>query len=60
MALRQGDLGLLRGVLRLTVIADIVFTAVAAVTEEAGTAEPELIRKPKAEAEGEGEGDKKA
>ena len=32
----------------------------AAVTEEAVTAEPELIRKPKAEAEGEGEGDKKA
>lgn len=33
MALRQGELGLLRGVLRLTVVADMVFTAVAAVLQ---------------------------
>ena len=33
MALRQGNLGLLQGLLRLTVIADMVFTAVAAVVQ---------------------------
>ena len=33
LALRQGNLGLLQGVLRLTVVADTVFTAVAAVVQ---------------------------
>jgi uncharacterized membrane protein len=33
LAMREGDIGLLRGVLRLTVIADMVFTASAAVLQ---------------------------
>jgi large subunit ribosomal protein L25 len=43
-----------------SVVAPRTEEAPAAVPEEAATAEPELIRKPKAEGEGEGEGDKKA
>jgi uncharacterized membrane protein len=35
LAMRQEDLGLLRGVLRLTVVADMVFTAVAVVLQPA-------------------------
>lgn len=33
MAMREGDIGLLRGVLRLTVMADMVFTASAAILQ---------------------------
>jgi large subunit ribosomal protein L25 len=43
-----------------TVVAPRTEEAPAAPIEEVAPAEPELIRKPKAEAEGEGEGDKKA
>jgi large subunit ribosomal protein L25 len=43
-----------------TVVAPRAEEAPTAVPEEVATAEPELIRKPKAEAEGEGEADKKA
>jgi large subunit ribosomal protein L25 len=42
-----------------TVVAPRTEEAPAAVPEEAAPAEPELIRKPKAEAEGEGEGESK-
>jgi large subunit ribosomal protein L25 len=43
-----------------TVVAPRAEEAPTAAPEEVATAEPELIRKPKAEAEGEGEADKKA
>jgi large subunit ribosomal protein L25 len=43
-----------------TVVAPRAEEAPVAAPEEVATAEPELIRKPKAEAEGEGEADKKA